>query len=108
MLRRSVEEWNDWRDANPDITNIDLAGVDLSNLNLAGVNFSGVRLVGANLRYTTLDFASLQSADVTGAQFHGTSLKCICSCGCRGIPHEIRLKLLADIIKRWDDKQVLD
>jgi Pentapeptide repeats (8 copies) len=46
LLKKSVEEWNAWRKANP-LVKVDLSGTDLSGTDLSGANLSTtVALVG--------------------------------------------------------------
>ena len=48
MLKRSVEEWNWWREKNWRATKPDLSGVDLSNNRLYDADFEGLELVDAD------------------------------------------------------------
>jgi len=85
-LLRSVDEWNQWREQNPDAV-IDLAGarlsayligdgarLDLSGVNLAGVNLAVVDLSGANLERADLSNADLRRANLAHTNLIGTKL----------------------------------
>ncbi|MBP0019940.1 MAG: pentapeptide repeat-containing protein [Cyanobacteria bacterium SBLK] len=62
-LKRSVEEWNQWREENLDIK------IDLSSAGLRGANLERVNLSRANLRD-----AKLSRACISHANFSGTDL----------------------------------
>jgi TIR domain/Pentapeptide repeats (8 copies) len=66
ILKRSVEEWNQWWQGNLDVRP-DLSGVDLSDANLRGANLSVVDLRGANLSGAYLSAADLRGADLSVA-----------------------------------------
>jgi hypothetical protein len=84
LLRQGVKEWNQWRDANPDVK-IDLTRADLKLDNLEGVNLNHVDLTLANLTNANLTeadftdanlrFANLTKADLTGANLWFTNLR---------------------------------
>ena len=59
LLKKSVEEWNQWRNENPEVTP-DLEGASLSKANLAGANLTKANLHMANLFETNLKGAKLQ------------------------------------------------
>jgi hypothetical protein len=70
ILRRSVEEWNQWRlDVGPG------AGPDLSGADLLGVNLSSTDLRGADLSGTDLKVSDLTEADLSAADLSGASLQ---------------------------------
>lgn len=58
ILKRGVSEWNQWREASPDIK------PDLAGANLAKANFAEAILNGANLGR-----ANLFGANLTKSQF---------------------------------------
>ena len=62
-LKRSVSQWNRWREENPDAT------VDLSHADLKGAFFAG-----ANLAEADLSFANLEQSNFTNASFEGANL----------------------------------
>jgi uncharacterized protein YjbI with pentapeptide repeats len=64
LLKRSVKEWNAWREKNPDME-IDLDGAILLGANLVGANLSN-----ACLRRAILDNANLQTAYLCEANLH--------------------------------------
>ncbi len=75
-LKRSVEEWNAWRqehpEIQPDLSNANLICADLSNANLvfanlSSTNFNDASLFAANLIFANLSDASLIHADLRGA-----------------------------------------
>jgi hypothetical protein len=88
LLRRSVKEWNMWRQANPDdnvylmgaplfkvnLTGANLTGADLRVADLTGANLRGANLTGADLRGANLTGANLRGADLTGADLRGANL----------------------------------
>jgi len=73
MLKRSVEEWNEWRQQNPKVRP-DLTGADLSNLDLSFVNFTHTNLRGANFSNSSLRGAFLVGALIKTANFTGIDL----------------------------------
>ena len=60
-LRRSIDEWNEWRREQPEIR------PDLSNADLSGANLSEANLSKAYLFWTTLNSANLFEADLRQA-----------------------------------------
>ena len=86
-LKRSVEEWNAWRQEQPDIhrysgTNrfweslfgrVDLSFADLSHTNLGGANLSYTYLNGTNLSTTNISYANLSNANLDGANLRDTN-----------------------------------
>jgi uncharacterized protein YjbI with pentapeptide repeats len=93
ILRKGVDTWNSWREANPSITpnlfNQDLSGMNLSNVNFSYTNLTKTDISGADLkkaslrsancmvtdfRYSDLESANLREADLTAAIFIGTNL----------------------------------
>ena len=98
ILRRGVQEWNDWRrehpDVLPDLCHANLIGANLSNAILAqahvisatltdatlvgaqlsGTNLTRAQLAGAHLSDANLTGATLTGAILIGAQFTGTNL----------------------------------
>ena len=83
ILKRGVEEWNDWRVANPeaspdlskanlskmDLRDADLTRADLTRADLTEAQLRGANLWRANLQETNLTGAYIQRADLRGAQF---------------------------------------
>src|SRR5262245_4098997 len=63
ILRRNVEEWNKWREANPDVwpnlSKADLSGADFNGANLSKAKLSGAKLEGADLIRANLSKAEL-------------------------------------------------
>jgi hypothetical protein len=109
LLKTSVQEWNEWRKANPgllpdlsgadlgranlsranlrwvnlgdaDLRNADLSGVFLSNANLSGADLSGADLLAANLKSTLVD-----GTDMTAAQIGLTMFAAVDFRGTRGL-----------------------
>jgi len=93
LLKKSVKDWNDWRDANASVDielwganlgNVDLKQVDLSRADLRGVNLNdanlwNANLIGANLSTSSLRGATLVEVKCTdailnGADFSGADL----------------------------------
>ena len=81
LLRRSVEEWNDWRwKLNyPDIDRSEMEEVALIAINLLDASItvshkSGLDLAGANLDEADLRGADLMRADLRGAVLVGANL----------------------------------
>jgi uncharacterized protein YjbI with pentapeptide repeats len=72
-LKQSVEEWNLWREANPDEP-IDLAGVSLAEAHLGGANLEKANLIGADLSRAFLETANLHSANLSCANLHSANL----------------------------------
>lgn len=78
LLKRGVEQWNEWRKQHPEIRP-DLRGVDLLGVNLRGVNLSSVNLSSANLSSAFLNEADLSEAmlihtNLSGATLSGATL----------------------------------
>ena len=93
MLRRSVEEWNIWREENPKVkvdltnanfnyailTNVNLNHVILNNTNfnfsnLHGANLSFANLKKANFIFAELGYANFSNADLTESVFNSAKL----------------------------------
>ncbi len=88
ILMQGVEEWNRWRDQNPDIrpdlsdailrgANLresDLRGADLSGAKLSGADLSRAGLSGADLYGVNLIGADLSEADLLGADLGNASV----------------------------------
>jgi uncharacterized protein YjbI with pentapeptide repeats len=82
LLKRSVEEWNAFRNANPEVKP-NLTGADLSDANLTGAYLAGAYLAGANLTRADLNGANLTDArliatvlnraDLSGTNLSGAS-----------------------------------
>ncbi len=72
ILRRSVKEWNRWRDQHHKLP--DLSGANLSGAKLSGADFDDVNLIGANLSGANLISVTLSGADCTGATLSGADL----------------------------------
>jgi hypothetical protein len=84
MLKRGVEEWNQWRKDNPDMiidlslanfSGADLTGIDLNGANLSGIALNGADLIHADLSTTTLVRASLILADLSSANLNGADMR---------------------------------
>jgi uncharacterized protein YjbI with pentapeptide repeats len=88
LLKRSVQEWNAWRETGPrtvDLTEADLARCDLSgakltyaqlnNAHLEEARLDGVDLYGARLYDARLEFSALNDARMQYALFDGASLQ---------------------------------
>ncbi|NJN74130.1 MAG: pentapeptide repeat-containing protein, partial [Limnothrix sp. RL_2_0] len=74
LLKRSVEEWNQWREKEPDI-DINLHQANLSDLSLEGINFKDADLSFANLRNTNLKCADLRAAKCVNTNFERAKLQ---------------------------------
>jgi uncharacterized protein YjbI with pentapeptide repeats len=85
MLKKGVDAWNAWRDANlevdPDLSDANLRGRNLSGANLSGrgANLEGANLIeadlsGANLSEAYLSDAFLRGANLSGANLSGANL----------------------------------
>ena len=72
LLRRSVEQWNQWSGAN--LHGADLREADLRGANLHGADLREADLRGANLHEADLHGANLRWADLHGADLHGANL----------------------------------
>jgi uncharacterized protein YjbI with pentapeptide repeats len=68
ILLRSVTEWNETRQANPDFT------VDFSKKELKGLNLYGADLRGAKLNATNFSGSNLSKATFNGARLNGANL----------------------------------
>ena len=78
MIRRDVDTWNAWRQADPgvrpDLSCANLQGADLAMANLSGALLTGANLVLANLRGADLRAADLGGANLVGARLLGVDL----------------------------------
>ena len=97
VLKKGVQVWNAWRQANPEIKHPDLSCVDLASdeykktplfeqndngqiviclkeANLLGVNLRETRLFSANLQGADLEKANLQGSCLAGADLQGAYL----------------------------------
>jgi uncharacterized protein YjbI with pentapeptide repeats len=66
MLKRGVEDWNEWRNKYPDIIP-DLSEEDLTGQSLIAINFSGANLHKVILFQTKLVSANFNKADLSEA-----------------------------------------
>ncbi len=80
---KKVTEWNEWRNANPNIKILlgyanlqeaDLIGINLSGADLAGAKLSEANLIGADLTLANLTHARLRGANLRGADLSGADL----------------------------------
>jgi len=69
IIKQGVEEWNKWRDDNPEIEP-DLSDVDLSNLKLSNANLSSTDLRRSILTNTDFRAANLVRADLRAANIN--------------------------------------
>ena len=88
-LKKSVEEWNQWRENSPDVeidlrdTNFEsadlkganLKGAILANADFFGANLKSANLEGASLESAILSFCNLRSANLKGANLEGANLE---------------------------------
>jgi hypothetical protein len=72
--REGIEEWNQWREDNPD-EDIFLEGANLENFSLNGINFANAYLRGANLDSAYLEDAMLHMTHLENANLRGACLK---------------------------------
>lgn len=74
IIKRSVSEWNEWRnersDIKPDLSKANLTRVDLNHANLSDTDFRGV-----NLSYSNLQGANFQRSSLVGANLLHANLK---------------------------------
>lgn len=68
LLKHGVENWNKWREENPDIQP-DLSEISLSNLDLCKINFSHTNLTMTNCSQTKLCNANFTNAILTKTLF---------------------------------------
>lgn len=84
-LKRSVEEWNQWRqeqpEIRPDLSFADLIRANLSTANLSETNFSRANLGAAYLSDSNLSGADLGGANLSGADLFMTNLSTANFCG---------------------------
>ncbi len=78
ILKQGVEQWNKWREKNPDIepdlSNADLSGANLSNADLSDADLSGTDLSEADLSGANLSNAGLRSANLCQAKLRCANL----------------------------------
>jgi len=108
VLKRSVEEWNKWREENwnikPDLSGGDLSGLNMIGANLDDVNFASTDLRGAvminctarhaDFEHANLEKAKLQGADFTSANFTRASLR---DCNATGTVFKNAILMEADL-----------
>ena len=110
LLKKSVGEWNQWREQNSEaIPN--LRGANLFEANLRGANLEDANLQGTNLRG-----ASLQGTNLRGASLQGGSLLMATNLTCEQINSVFMLDsntLFQDYLevkitgeKKWTCKEV--
>ncbi len=84
ILRKGVEVWNKWREANPevepDLFNVNLECANLyeakfSRARLGNTNFSNANLIGANLSVANLTKANFSNADLKEATLDSSQLR---------------------------------
>jgi uncharacterized protein YjbI with pentapeptide repeats len=79
VLKRGVEEWNQWRIDNPelrpDLGRADLRGADLCNRDLRDADLSFADLGGARISYADLRGARISYADLRRADLCGADLR---------------------------------
>lgn len=69
ILRRGVTEWNEWRNANPEVI------PDLHMASLGGRDLRGANLRNANLEWADVLFSDLSGADLRGANLYGVDAR---------------------------------
>ena len=78
LLKRSVDEWNDWRAANPgirpDLSSAALADTNLGSANLFEAILEDADLSNADLRRANLRDAIAASVNLSGAQMYRANL----------------------------------
>lgn len=79
ILKRGVEEWNEWRRNDhyvfpPSLNGADLRGVDLRGADLSSTSFFNAILSGADLRGAILRDANLASAKLIDAKLNEANL----------------------------------
>jgi len=80
MLKQGVEDWNRWRDNNPD-SETDLSGADLRGINLQSANLENASLQEAKLQFANLNKANLAGARLEKAKLQGANLQSANLCG---------------------------
>ena len=73
-LKRSVVEWNAWREAHPGATDANLSDADLRDANLIAANLFGANLFGADLIGAKLIRAQLSRANLVRAKLSDADL----------------------------------
>lgn len=73
ILKKGVEEWNKWREENPEIRP-NLSDGDFCGALLLYANLNSVDLSGANLSGAYLSFAKLSNAILSGAKLVGAKI----------------------------------
>lgn len=83
IFKQGVKIWNEWRESNPDIENIDLSDYtisehgnqrDLSGINLSRVNLTRAWIRNANLNKANLSQAILDDTELCGSKLNGANL----------------------------------
>jgi hypothetical protein len=74
LLKQGVDEWNRWREENPD-AQPDLEDSDFWCKDLAGINLEGAKLIRAGLGSANLNGANLRSANISGANLRNADLR---------------------------------
>ena len=84
LLKKSVEEWNQWRKQNPEVIP-DFRGVNLIKANLQEANLRVVQLQGADLRWADLKGANLRWAKLNSANLQKANLQGALNLSCNQI-----------------------
>ena len=74
LLKKGVQNWNDWREINDSDREIDLRKANLSGVNLTGVDLRSADLSEANLTEVDLRVARLNNANLSGACLNNANL----------------------------------
>lgn len=83
LLKKGVEDWNQWREKNPEIQpdlsaakldEEDLGGVNFMEADLHSCNLSRANLMGANLRFCNLSKANLSETYLSNTDFFEANL----------------------------------
>ena len=78
LIKKSVEEWNEWRKENPkakpDLSKARFSWKDLQEADLSKADLYGANLRGADLREAILGSAQLTGTNFKAANLHGVDL----------------------------------
>lgn len=80
MLKQDVAVWNKWRQATPDLHEVDLRQADLRKANLQEANLRWTDLRQADLQEANLHEANFHKADLREADLRGANLKRVDFC----------------------------
>ncbi|MEE4263217.1 MAG: toll/interleukin-1 receptor domain-containing protein [Desulfobacteraceae bacterium] len=79
IVKQGVDEWNKWRDENPeiepDLSDVDFSSLKLNNANLSDTDFRRAKLKNTDFRSANLVRADLRAANIRKSSFNLAKLR---------------------------------